>query len=97
MKLRTRRKPDGRRSETTPADSEKPEGEKSEETLPEVVIDATGLNKSFGTRHVVNDLALSVRRGEIFGFLGPNGSGKTTSIRMLCGLLQPSFLERLNP
>ena len=54
-----------------------------------IVIDVRGLNKSFGRRHVVKDLALSVRRGEIFGFLGPNGSGKTTSIRMLCGLLTP--------
>jgi len=55
----------------------------------DTVIDVRGLNKSFGSRHVVKDLALSVRRGEIFGFLGPNGSGKTTSIRMLCGLLTP--------
>jgi len=54
-----------------------------------VVIDVRGLNKSFGSHHVVHDLALSVRRGEIFGFLGPNGSGKTTSIRMICGLLTP--------
>jgi ABC-type multidrug transport system ATPase subunit/ABC-type multidrug transport system permease subunit len=57
------------------------------------VIDVRGLNKSFGRRHVVRDLALSVRRGEIFGFLGPNGSGKTTSIRMLCGLLTPDSGE----
>jgi len=54
-----------------------------------VVIDVRGLNKSFGDRHVVRDLSLTVCRGEIFGFLGPNGSGKTTSIRMLCGLLTP--------
>ncbi|MBA3507696.1 MAG: ABC transporter ATP-binding protein [Betaproteobacteria bacterium] len=54
-----------------------------------VVIDVAGLNKSFGAHHVIKDLALTVRRGEIFGFLGPNGSGKTTSIRMLCGLLTP--------
>lgn len=53
------------------------------------VIDVRGLNKRFGDKHVVRDLALQVRRGEIFGFLGPNGSGKTTSIRMLCGLLTP--------
>jgi ABC-2 type transport system ATP-binding protein len=55
----------------------------------DVVIDVHGLNKTFGTHHVVRDLSLTVRRGEIFGFLGPNGSGKTTSIRMLCGLLTP--------
>ena len=53
----------------------------------DIVIDVRGLNKHFGAHHVVRDLALSVRRGEIFGFLGPNGSGKTTTIRMLCGLL----------
>jgi ABC-2 type transport system ATP-binding protein len=54
-----------------------------------LVIDVAGINKHFGDKHVVRDLALQVRRGEIFGFLGPNGSGKTTSIRMLCGLLTP--------
>jgi ABC-2 type transport system ATP-binding protein len=59
----------------------------------EVVIDVRGLNKSFGHHHVVKDLALRVLRGEIFGFLGPNGSGKTTSIRMLCGLLTPDSGE----
>jgi ABC-2 type transport system ATP-binding protein len=52
-------------------------------------IDVRALNKSFGSKHVVTDLSLQVQRGEIFGFLGPNGSGKTTSIRMLCGLLTP--------
>ncbi|WP_071332514.1 ABC transporter ATP-binding protein [Burkholderia contaminans] len=52
-------------------------------------IDVQGLNKHFGTRHVVKDLSLRVARGEIFGFLGPNGSGKTTSLRMMCGLLTP--------
>jgi ABC-2 type transport system ATP-binding protein len=52
-------------------------------------IDVRGLNKSFGAKHVVKDLSLQVQPGEIFGFLGPNGSGKTTSIRMLCGLLTP--------
>lgn len=53
------------------------------------VIDVYGLNKHFGPKHVVKDFSLAVERGEIFGFLGPNGSGKTTSIRMLCGLLRP--------
>ncbi len=53
------------------------------------VIDVAGINKHFGDKHVVKDLSLQVRRGEIFGFLGPNGSGKTTSIRMMCGLLTP--------
>jgi ABC-2 type transport system ATP-binding protein len=53
------------------------------------VIDVQGLNKRFGDKHVVKDFSLRVRAGEIYGFLGPNGSGKTTSIRMLCGLLTP--------
>jgi ABC-2 type transport system ATP-binding protein len=52
-------------------------------------IDVRGLDKRFGDKHVVVDLSLRVERGEIFGFLGPNGSGKTTSIRMMCGLLTP--------
>ena len=52
-------------------------------------IDVQGLNKSFGKKHVVNDVSLRVGRGEIFGFLGPNGSGKTTTIRLVCGLLTP--------
>ena len=56
-------------------------------------IDVQGLNKSFGKKHVVNDVSLRVARGEIFGFLGPNGSGKTTTIRMLCGLLTPDSGE----
>jgi ABC-2 type transport system ATP-binding protein len=53
----------------------------------EFSIDVRDLNKSFGAKHVVRDLSLRVPRGQIFGFLGPNGSGKTTSIRMICGLL----------
>ena len=57
--------------------------------MSELSIDVRGLNKSFGKKHVVKDFSLQVRRGEIYGFLGPNGSGKTTSIRMLCGLLKP--------
>ena len=48
-----------------------------------LAIDVRGLNKHFGDKHVVRDLSLQVREGEIFGFLGPNGSGKTTSIRMI--------------
>ena len=52
-------------------------------------IDVHDLNKHFGEKHVVRDLSMQVGRGEIFGFLGPNGSGKTTSIRLMCGLLTP--------
>ena len=55
----------------------------------DVVIDVRGLNKSFGGKRVVQDFSIQVKRGQIFGFLGPNGSGKTTTIRMLCGLLTP--------
>ena len=53
------------------------------------VIDVTGVTKRFGAKTVVDTVGLQVRRGEIYGFLGPNGSGKTTFIRMLCGLLTP--------
>jgi ABC-2 type transport system ATP-binding protein len=55
----------------------------------DIVIDVRGLSKSFEGREVVHDLSMQVRRGTIYGFLGPNGSGKTTTIRMLCGLLTP--------
>jgi len=55
----------------------------------EVVIDVHGLTKTFDGRAVVRDLSMQVKRGTIYGFLGPNGSGKTTTIRMLCGLLTP--------
>jgi len=55
----------------------------------DVVIDVRGLTKSFGGRKVVDDFDLKVPRGAIYGFLGPNGSGKTTTIRMVCGLLKP--------
>ncbi len=55
----------------------------------ELVIDVQGLTKSFGGRKVVDDFDLRVPRGAIYGFLGPNGSGKTTTIRMVCGLLKP--------
>jgi ABC-2 type transport system ATP-binding protein len=61
--------------------------------MSEYAIDVHGLNKSFGDKHVVIDFALQVRKGEIYGFLGPNGSGKTTSIRMICGLLKPDSGE----
>jgi ABC-2 type transport system ATP-binding protein len=53
------------------------------------VIDVTGITKRFGDKTVVDGVNLQVQRGEIYGFLGPNGSGKTTFIRMLCGLLTP--------
>lgn len=57
------------------------------------VIDVRGLTKSFGGRTVVDHVNLAVAQGEIVGFLGPNGSGKTTTIRMICGLLTPDAGE----
>jgi ABC-2 type transport system ATP-binding protein len=56
---------------------------------PEIAIEVEGLTKSFGGRKVVRDLSMRVKRGTIYGFLGPNGSGKTTTIRMITGLLTP--------
>jgi ABC-2 type transport system ATP-binding protein len=55
----------------------------------DVIIDVRGLTKSFDGRKVVDHVDMRVERGRIYGFLGPNGSGKTTTIRMLCGLLTP--------
>jgi ABC-2 type transport system ATP-binding protein len=60
---------------------------------PDIAIDVRGLSKSFDGREVVHDLSMQVKRGSIYGFLGPNGSGKTTTIRMLCGLLTPDSGE----
>jgi ABC-2 type transport system ATP-binding protein len=53
------------------------------------VVDVQGLTKRFGSKTAVDGLSLTLERGEIVGFLGPNGSGKTTTIRMICGLLTP--------
>lgn len=58
-----------------------------------IAIDVKGLTKSFNGREVVHDLSMQVKRGSIYGFLGPNGSGKTTTIRILCGLLTPDSGE----
>jgi len=65
--------------------------QETRDELPAVdyVIEVEGLSKKFGDRVVVRDLSMRVKRGQIYGFLGPNGSGKTTTIRMLCGLLTP--------
>lgn len=65
-------------------------GRKHDQGLAENAIRLEGLTKSFECFVAVDGVSLSVRRGEVFGFLGPNGSGKTTTIRMLCGLLLPT-------
>ncbi|MBI1365783.1 MAG: ATP-binding cassette domain-containing protein [Alphaproteobacteria bacterium] len=59
----------------------------------EFVIDVRGLTKRFGDKTVVDHFDLAVPKGTIYGFLGPNGSGKTTTIRMVCGLLKPDAGE----
>jgi ABC-2 type transport system ATP-binding protein len=57
--------------------------------LSPLAIDVEGLTKRFGDKTVVDHFSMQVPRGQIYGFLGPNGSGKTTTIRMICGLLTP--------
>jgi ABC-2 type transport system ATP-binding protein len=59
----------------------------------EIVIHARGLAKSFAGKPAVSDFSIDVAAGTVYGFLGPNGSGKTTTIRMLCGLLTPDSGE----
>jgi ABC-2 type transport system ATP-binding protein len=61
--------------------------------MSELAIDVRGLTKRYDGRAVVDDVSLRVAKGSICGFLGPNGSGKTTTIRMLCGLLKPDAGE----
>ncbi|MDQ1547967.1 MAG: type transport system ATP-binding protein [Actinomycetota bacterium] len=62
-------------------------------TAAELAIETRGLTKQFGTYAAVKDIDLSVPKGSVFGFLGPNGSGKTTTIRMLLGLASPTSGE----
>jgi ABC-2 type transport system ATP-binding protein len=56
----------------------------------DAAVETRHLTRRFGSMVAVRDLNLTIARGEVFGLLGPNGSGKTTTIRMLCGLLEPS-------
>src|SRR5256714_3083660 len=58
--------------------------------MSELMIEVEGLTKRFGAFTAVDHISFTVGKGSIFGFLGPNGSGKTTVIRMLCGILQPT-------
>ena len=66
------------------------EHEKTTEKIDENVIEVSHLVKAFGTFHAVDGISFSVKRGEIFGFLGANGAGKTTAMHMLTGLNQPT-------
>ncbi|WP_018605968.1 ABC transporter ATP-binding protein [Uliginosibacterium gangwonense] len=59
----------------------------------DLAVDVRHITKRYGHKTVVDGLSMQLRRGEVFGFLGPNGSGKTTSIRMMCGLLTPDSGE----
>ena len=71
------------------SDSEEPVTS-SESEEPHNVVDVHGLVKRFGTLVAVDHVTFAIHAGEIFGILGPNGSGKTTTIRMLCGLMRPT-------
>lgn len=59
----------------------------------EKVVEVKKLTKTFGSHVAVNDISFAIQKGEIFGFLGSNGSGKSTTIRMLCGILTPTSGE----
>jgi ABC-2 type transport system ATP-binding protein len=61
--------------------------------MSELAIDVRGLTKKFGRKTAVDHIDVQVPQGQVWGFLGPNGSGKTTTIRMLCGLLRPDAGE----
>ncbi len=61
--------------------------------MSDLAIDVRGLVKRFGTKTAVDGVDLQMPRGQVWGFLGPNGSGKTTTIRMICGLLRPTAGE----
>ena len=58
--------------------------------MPDIVIEATGLRRSFGELAAVDGIDLQVERGQFYGFLGPNGAGKSTTIKMLTGMLRPT-------
>ena len=58
--------------------------------MQESVLQINGLTRTYGARTVVNDVSFDVRPGEMFGFLGPNGSGKTTTVRMCLGIVRPN-------
>ena len=74
----------------TAASPRNPNGEPAARRDPEVAVRTDKLRRTFGALVAVEGLDLLIHRGEVFGLLGPNGSGKTTTIRMLCGLLEPT-------
>src|SRR5207237_9781129 len=78
----------GRPVQSWPADG-RSTGRGRRPAMTDLVIDVRDLQKSFGARRIVHGLNLQVGSGEVCGFLGANGSGKTTTIRLLCGLLTP--------
>src|SRR6516165_7660377 len=78
----------GRSLQSGPADRRSTD-RRGSQAMTDLVIDVRDLQKSFGAHKVVHGLDLQVAAGEVCGFLGANGSGKTTTIRMLCGLLTP--------
>jgi len=63
------------------------------ETVPPVTVEASSLSRRYGDRLVVDDFSVVIERGRIFGLLGPNAAGKTTTIRMLCGIIEPDAGE----
>jgi ABC-2 type transport system ATP-binding protein len=67
-----------------------PERQSRRERMGEPMLQAAGLHKRFGSFVAVKDFHLEIRRGEIYGLLGANGAGKTTAIKMMCGLLEPT-------
>ncbi len=59
-------------------------------TMADFPLQVKGLNKSFGKAHIIKEMSFQLQRGQIYGFLGPNGSGKTTTIRMIVSLIKPN-------
>ncbi len=53
------------------------------------MLEINNISKSFGAKHVINDISFKVEKGEILGILGPNGAGKTTMMKIICGLITP--------
>jgi ABC-2 type transport system ATP-binding protein len=80
----------GMQNGRTPAREQVSEGQPPPDSAMAVVIDVRGLQRRFGDFYAVKDVTFDVKRGEVFGLLGANGAGKSTTFRMLCGLLPPS-------